>query len=603
MRSFSFVRASRVLGSSMGDALQASALKPRRSHSATSKGRKRDNRTMPAAATTVFRARRVITMEPNSREATAVAVSGQTIVAAGSFEDLRNLGDAVVDETFADSVVCPGFIDQHLHPILGATTLATEVIAPEEWALPGRVFPAVQSEREYRRALRNAEQALGDPRTWLFSWGYHPLWHGQLNRALLDEISGARPIAVWHRSCHEWFLNSAAIKAWGITHEQLAGHGRASTMVDLERGHWWETGLNLLMPKLASTFMTPDRITRGLRQLVSYLHSNGVTAFNEPGIMWDVEPWQLYQEILGAEDTPFLSTFLVDARGQADAGMDPADAVADAEAQVARACTGKVRLLPKHVKLFADGAIISQLMQMNEPYLDDAGLPDPCHHGEWMMEPDTFRAFARVYWDAGWQLHIHVNGDAGLDMVLDTIEYCAAHHPREDHRTVIIHFANSTEQQIDTIARVGAIVSANSYYPVGFADKFSRHGLGPTRADSMVRSASVLRRGIPLSFHSDLPMGPADPLTLAWCAVNRRTQSGRIAGPEQRISVHDALRAITIEAAYSWRMENELGSIAPGKAANFTVLGEDPYAVDPEQLQRIPVLATVYAGRLFPAAV
>ena len=83
-------------------------------------------------------------------------------------------------------------------------------------------------------------------------------------------------------------------------------------------------------------------------------------------------------------------------------------------------------------------------------------------------------------------------------------------------------------------------------------------------------------------------------------AVNRRTVSGRVAGPEQRIGVHDALRAITIEAAYSWRMEHELGSITPGKAATFTVLGDDPYTVAPEQLADIPILGTVYEGRWFP---
>jgi len=116
-----------------------------------------------------------------------------------------------------------------------------------------------------------------------------------------------------------------------------------------------------------------------------------------------------------------------------------------------------------------------------------------------------------------------------------------------------------------------------------------------------VRAASVLRRGIPLSLHSDLPMGPAAPLTLAWCAVNRRTASGRTAGPEQRISVHDALRAITIEAAYSWRLEGELGSITPGKLANFTILADDPYAVDPLALKDIPVLGTVYEGRWSPS--
>ena len=157
-----------------------------------------------------------------------------------------------------------------------------------------------------------------------------------------------------------------------------------------------------------------------------------------------------------------------------------------------------------------------------------------------MMEPDTFRAFAKVYWDAGWQLHIHVNGDAGLDMVLDTIERCMAEHPCDDHRTVIVHVANSTERQIDRIARVGAIVSANPYYPVGFANKFSRHGLGPARADTMVRSASVLRRGLPLSFHSDLPMGPASPNPNGYIGFRCSAPSMRDAGSRLW---HDARRA------------------------------------------------------------
>jgi len=534
--------------------------------------------------TTVYPARKVITMDSDVPEADAVAV-------------------AVVDDRFADAIVLPGLIDQHLHPVLGATTLMTDVIAPEDWILPDRTCPAAATTEEYRARLRAVERRT-QPGSWLFSWGYHRLWHGDLDRTVLDGISTQRPIAVWHRSCHEWFLNSAAIAALGISADDMAGRGPASAMVDHDAGHWWESGMNLLMPALAPVFMTADRMAAGLRQMVRYLHRNGVTAFNEPGIMWDIEPWSLYQDILGAQDTPLLSTFLVDARSQADSGMPAADAVADAEAQVARASgvhgAGKVGLLPKHVKLFADGAIISQLMQMREPYLDDGGAPDPCHHGEWMMRPEVFRAYFSAFWNADWQLHIHVNGDAALDLVLETLEASMAIHPRHDHRTVIVHFANSTEDQIDRIARLGAIVSANPYYPVGFADKYAEHGLGAGRADAMVRAASVLRRGIPLSLHSDLPMGPADPLTLAWCAVNRITPSGRVAGAEQRIGVHDALRAITIEAAYSWRMEDRLGSITPGKEATFTVLGEDPYAVDPAALNAVPVLGTVFRGRWCP---
>ena len=174
-----------------------------------------------------------------------------------------------------------------------------------------------------------------------------------------------------------------------------------------------------------------------------------------------------------------------------------------------------------------------------------------------------------------------------------------AERPRTDHRTVIVHFAISSEQQIDRIAALGAIVSANPYYPVGFADKFAAQGLGPTRGLDGARGISASPRH-PAVVPLRLPMAPADSAHTGLVRVNRRTPSGRVVCPEQRVSVHDALRAITIEAAYSWRMEDHLGSIAPGKLANFTMLGDDPYAVDPADLNQIPVLGTVYEGRWFP---
>jgi len=204
-----------------------------------------------------------------------------------------------------------------------------------------------------------------------------------------------------------------------------------------------------------------------------------------------------------------------------------------------------------------------------------------------------------AYWDQGWQIHIHVNGDLGLEVVLDVIDQAQQRAPRVDHRTVIVHFANSTEEQVARIARLGAIVSANPYYPVGFADKYGEWGLGPARADVMVRAASVIRSGVPLSFHSDLPMCPGDPMLMASFAVNRTTASGRVVAPEQRISVHQALRGITIEAAYSWRREHELGSIALGKIANLTALDDDPYDVDPTRIGSIPIRSTMFEGRIF----
>jgi predicted amidohydrolase YtcJ len=552
---------------------------------------------------TVYPAKRFITMDPSNPTAKAVAVEAGRVVAVGALDDVlaRIDGhDHVIDDRFADSVVITGLIDQHVHPLLGASTLTTEIIAPEDWVLPTRTFAAATTPERYDKRIGEAHARLPEGE-WLFSWGFHRLWHGELSRVRLDDLTGDRPTAVWQRSCHEWYLNSAAIEAIGVTEENMAGHGAASAMVDVERGHFWENGWMVLLSRyLMPKFLTEARFRSGLAQFAQYLHMNGVTAINEPGIAWKVEPWHLYEEILGADDIPFTSTFLVDGRTQSVRNVDPANLVADANEQISRAPSGKVSLVAGQVKLFADGAIISQLMQMKDGYLDADGNPDPNHHGEWMMEPKDLRRYFDAYWDAGWQIHIHVNGDLGVDVLLDIIDDAMKRHPRIDHRTTLVHFANSTEEQIDRIARLGAIVSANSYYPVGFADKYSEFGLGPGRADVMVRAASVLQRNIPLSFHSDLPMCPSDPLAMASYAVNRITASGRVAGPEQRISVHEALRAVTIGSAHSWRREHDLGSIEVGKIANFTVLADDPYEVNPRNLGRVRVLGTVFEGRWFP---
>jgi predicted amidohydrolase YtcJ len=245
------------------------------------------------------------------------------------------------------------------------------------------------------------------------------------------------------------------------------------------------------------------------------------------------------------------------------------------------------------VKLFADGAIYSQAMQVSAGYKDG-------HTGEWMMDPDFFARTFRVYRDLGYQLHVHVNGDAGLDMVLDQLEQNMRRAPRHDHRTVIVHFAVSRPEQVARIKRLGAIVSGNPYYPVALADNYRANGLDPQRADPMVRMGDVERAGISYSYHSDMPMAPGQPLFLMWSGVNRITNEGNLRGPEQRVSRLGALKAVTLEAAYSLQMEKDVGSIVPGKLANFTILAENPLSVDPMTIKDIRVWGTVHEGRVLP---
>lgn len=544
----------------------------------------------------VYPAVKVITMERTNQQAEAVAVRGKQILLAGKLAEVQAfLGEAPfrVDKTFTTKIILPGFIDQHLHPLLGALTLAVEVIAPEDWIVPGKVWKKAVEPEEYLARLRDAIQSLksGD---WFFTWGYHQFFHGPLYREMLDAISSTRPTAVWHRSCHEFYLNTAALNALGLTEAMTQGKGAWSKQVNWAKGHFYEGGLNLCMAQLLPKLATPERFVFGLKQMVRMLHQNGVTAFNEPGALITPPIFKLYQQILGADETPFYSFFIADGRGIVDrVGLEGALAETEKTIALSPPGTGKIQFFDKQIKLFCDGAIVSQLMQMKDGYTDG-------HHGEWILTPEELERRARFYWNAGYQIHTHVNGDEGLEVLLTILEKLMRDVPRADSRSVIVHFANTTEQQIARIARLGAIVSSNPYYPVGFANKYSQIGLGPERAQSMVRSASVVKHGIPYSFHSDLPMGPSAPLYLAWCGINRITNEGNVAGPDQRIGVEEGLRAITIEAAYSWRREDTLGSIAPGKIANFTVLEQDPYAVAPERLKDIPIWGTVFEGRLFP---
>jgi predicted amidohydrolase YtcJ len=294
---------------------------------------------------TIFVAKKIVTMERANPTATAVAVEGDRIVAAGSLNEVKAALGARpyrIDRTFADKIVLPGLIDQHLHPILGALTLAVEVIAPEDWVLPGKTYKAAMTPEDYRARLKAVVNALKDSTDWFFTWGYHGLWHGPLSRADLNALSATRPIAIWQRSCHEFYLNDAAIAALGVTEAATRGKGEWSEQVDFANGHFWEGGLNFIIGPMMAVLATPDRLSFGLKQMVAYLHANGVTAYNEPGALYTPDMWTLYEQILGAPGTPMYATFLADGRGILDrVGLDKGLAAVEQQIAVSPAGPGK----------------------------------------------------------------------------------------------------------------------------------------------------------------------------------------------------------------------------------------------------------------------
>jgi len=351
------------------------------------------------------------------------------------------------------------------------------------------------------------------------------------------------------------------------------------------------------LPRLAPALASPERLQSGLEFVRTYYHANGVTLGCEPGGLLSRNLQDAQNAVLSDLSSPFRFYFIADGKSitakYADEREYPEEQIAKDTEELLTWGEGMTAYVPGQVKLFADGAIFSQLMQLNDGYTDG-------HKGEWIMNPDFFARSFRVYWDLGYQIHIHVNGDKGLDLVLDQLELNMRRHPRPDHRTVIVHFAVSTPEQLKRVKRLGAIVSANPYYPVALADNYRSNGMDPKRADNMARMGDVEKAGISYSLHSDMPMAPGQPLYLMWSAVNRITNDGNLRGPEQRISPLSALKAVTIDAAYSLQMEKDVGSIEAGKLANFTILADNPLVVGPTSIKDIAIWGTVQEGRVLP---
>ena len=541
---------------------------------------------------TVYTARMIRTMNESLPTATAVAVAEGEIVEVGSLETLQPWLDAhrhTIDERFADKVLMPGFIDPHLHPSLAAILLPMHFITALEWRLPDRVAPATRSAAAYLAELERVEASLADPNEVLMTWGYHELWHGEMSRQMLNRISDSRPIFVWQRSFHEIYTNDAGLTMSGLDLARLQTHPQ----VDLERGRFYETGQQLLAAALGPYLTGGDRFIHGLEMTKAAVHAGGHTTIGDlTGGLLDTEAeWQAMRLVLDDDTTPFRVQMVpAGARGMGNGSTDAASAL-----RAERARRDSTRLFYRdHVKLFTDGGFFAQLMRVGSPGFIDG------HQGEWMIAPESFEALARTYWNEGLQIHVHCTGDMGLELALDVLEKLQWERPRFDHRFTIEHFGLSTQEQARRIAALGAIVSANVYYLHELGEAYATGSVGHERASQMARLGTLNRHGVVTALHSDFTMAPALPLFNAWVAVNRLSESGAVLAPAERIGVHEAIKAITIDAAYVLGMENEIGSIRAGKKADFTVLDADPYEVAPEDLKDIPIWGTVFEGVPFP---
>jgi len=539
----------------------------------------------------IFVANNILTLNSNNDNVEAVATQGSKIIDVGSREALiSTYPNADLISDYKEATLVPGFIEHHIHPFLAAVTMNSEILAIEDWHLPAKTSKGVRDRASYLFNLSEIEQnhPANQP---LVSWGFHHYFHGKLTKNDLDEISSIRPIIIIHRSFHEFILNTPAMELLGINKEDFNETPELNHLANFDDGHFSERGAIIVLPKLMQVLASPMALIQGLQKTRDYLHSNGITLIGNPGSMYNKDLQTAKNLIFGNEDSPFEAYFFPSALNLSE--QFKLDEVLDAAKDQTSWGEGKLNYLSKHIKLFADGAMYSQNMVMRDGYLDN-------HEGSWLMSLGTFENLFKVFWDDGFQIHIHQNGDAGLDRLLETLKKNLDRNPRMDHRTTVVHFGYSAKDQLKKMKELGVVVSANPYYVTALSDLYSRKGVGYERSQEMVRLGDAIKSGIKVALHSDMPMAPASPLMLMHAAVNRDNFAGKIAGPNQRISKIEALKAVTINAAYVLRLEKMYGSIEVGKYANFTALNQNPLMIQDNQIKDIEILGTVLKGDAIP---
>ncbi|AAN53027.1 amidohydrolase [Shewanella oneidensis] len=547
---------------------------------------------------TVFTAKKIVTMDPTQPTATAIAVRDGMILGVGSLQDLAPWLKGsmyTINDQFKENVILPGFIDPHMHPMLGAIAFQTVWITPEPWNVMGHKTPATIGEKAYRATLKKAFDSR-DPNAPIFmTWGFSSDTHGELSGRLLDDISKDVPILVLQRSLHEAYINTpllTLLKTKGLNPNKFKDH----LQIDWSKNHFWEDGLfSVVLPFMSSFLLDPNAADPGYLKTRDYLTYNGVTTvadMNTGGTNWELEISALKRN-LDTPESPIRVRLTPDVMKLAAALKSP-EAAMTLVNQMKQHNTDNL-VFNGGIKLFADGAMFSQAMQINAPgYIDG-------HKGEWITQPSSFVEFARSYWNAGYQIHVHTNGDGGAKMVLDTLQELENDKPRADHRFTVEHYGYADDGTSRRIAKLDAQVSANPFYLFDLGDRYAENGLGFDRAARIAPLGGLASRNVPVALHSDFPMAPAEPLFLAWTAMSRETLSGKVFSPSERLTLDQAIRAITIDAAYMIGMENEVGSIEAGKLADFAVLDKDPYEVGMKGLRDIKVWGTVFRGKVHQA--
>jgi predicted amidohydrolase YtcJ len=528
---------------------------------------------------------RVFTARPGEPSFTGgVAMVGDRIVAVGGEAALRAMAppDARSIDLEGRSIL-PGFVDAHHHLAFTGAELA---------AIDAR-YPGVASIADLVARIADAAERTPDG-TWIRAVGMNPEMFpdGRLpTRWDLDEATRVHPVLVQHMSGHHALANSLGLQSRGL--DETASDPEGGHLVRDERGRL--TGYFL---DAAQQEIVPPGVDIGhhgpgfhddapLEEIVTDI-DRGSRASLAAGITSIVDAQVTRRELTGyrvAHERGLLGVRLT--------AMPISSQLEQFEALGIAGPFGDDRLAIGPMKFYADGALTGGTAAFTTPY----GPAGEFTGSLYWASDEVFRdAIVRAH-AAGWQIGVHAQGDRAIDRVLDAYEAALITHPRDDHRHRIEHCGGPRPDQIERMARLGIMAVGQPRYFWDAGDAWLRV-LDPDRAHRLQPYRELLDAGVRFALSSDAPVASHRPMDTIATAVLRTTVSGAVIGGDQALTVDEAVRASTIDAAASYFADDRLGSLEVGKFADVAVLDRDLFATPTAELAEVAVDMTIVGGEV-----
>jgi len=522
----------------------------------------------------------VLTMDGDNRVVQALATRGALIEAVGSTAEIMALVDddtEVVD--LRGRTLLPGFIDAHGHfPGSGQSVISADLSSPP--------IGSNTTMAEVLAALKARAQQVA-PGELVSGFGYDDTLLAEQRhptRAELDQVSTEHPVIATHVSGHMLVANSAALALAGIDASTpdpeggVIGRRRDS----LEPNGLLEETARLPMLEHMMDIALMD-VYAMMKSAANEYAAIGVTTAQSGGTTPALLRGLSLFGKLGVIPMRMVVFPFEDQFGEAllNGEYDPED-------------YNTQRFTAGAVKLVADGSIQGFTGYLSRPYhTPHHGNPE--YRGYAAIPREALFEKVEALHRAGYQIAIHGNGDESIEDILDAFEAAQAKHPVEDPRMILVHSQMAREDQVARMKALGVTPSFFTAHTFYWGDRHRDIFMGPKRAAVMSPSKWARDNGLRFSSHLDTPVTPMLPLQAVWSQVHRLTYAGDVLGPEQRISVMDALRAVTIDAAWQVFQEDNRGSLEPGKYADLVVLSGNPLE-DPMAMRDLQVERTVVGG-------